>query len=106
LYNVNADTLAASLASRLKARRLVFAGGTAGVLDSSNQTIARLSRGEIDDLIRSGTATAGMVAKLRACRHALDAGVTEIAIADGRSPKLGRLVSGSAPMRGAWTRVS
>lgn len=106
LFNVNADTLAASLAARIKASRLVFAGGTAGVLDADSQTIARLHEESVDDLIGSGTATAGMVAKLRACRHAANAGVRDIVIADGRSPRLAALVTGTAPVRGAWTRVS
>ena len=43
LLNVNADTLAAHLAARLKARRLVIAGGTAGVLDADSRTIGRLT---------------------------------------------------------------
>lgn len=106
LFNVNADTLAASIAARIKASRLVFAGGTAGVLDSANRTIAHLDVQAMDDLVGSGTATAGMVAKLRACRRALDAGVKDLVIADGRSPKLAAVVLGSAPKRGAWTRVS
>ena len=106
LFNVNADTLAASIASRLKAARLIFAGGTAGVLDASNHTIADLTSGAVDELVASGTATAGMVAKLRACRQAAKRGVKEIAIADGRTAKLAALVTGTAPNRGAWTRVA
>jgi hypothetical protein len=35
-------------------------------------------------LIDSGTATAGMVAKLRACEEALAAGVGDVVIVDGR----------------------
>lgn len=104
LFNVNADTLAASLAARVKAARLVFAGGTAGVLDQAGETIAELTADSIDELVGSGMATAGMVAKLRAARHALDAGA-EIAIADGRSPKLAALISGAASRRGRWTRL-
>ena len=106
LFNVNADTLAASVAIRIKASRLIFAGGTAGVLDSSSQTINRLTAEAMDDLVASGTATAGMVAKLRACREALTAGVKDIAIANGRGPKLAGLVTGTAPKQGAWTRVA
>jgi len=105
LFNVNADTLAASLAARVKAARLVFAGGTAGVLDQAGETIAELTADSIDELVGSGKATAGMVAKLRAARHALDDGA-EIAIADGRSPKLAALISGTAPRRGRWTRLT
>lgn len=105
LFNVNADALASSLAARIKASQLVIAGGTAGVLDAQGQTIASLTADAIDGLIGSGTVTAGMVAKLRAARHALDQGVDEIAIADGRSPGLAALVRGTAARRGRWTRL-
>ena len=39
LFNVNADTLAADIAGRLKASRLVVAGATPGVLDGQGATI-------------------------------------------------------------------
>jgi acetylglutamate kinase len=106
LYNVNADTLAAAIAARVQATRLVIAGGTAGVRDTNGDTIPSLTTDDIGDLIRSGTATAGMVAKLRACDQARAAGVKQIAIADGRSTRLGALMLGSAPQRGPWTRVA
>jgi acetylglutamate kinase len=90
LFNVNADTLAGNLAARLKAKRLVIAGATPGVLDKRNQTIARLDRERIEKLVKSGTANAGMVAKLAACQAALKGGARSVVIVDGRSP--GRLV--------------
>ena len=71
LFNVNADTLAGNLAARLKAARLVIAGATPGVLGAKGETIASLDDKAIDALVSSGTATAGMVAKLRACRRAI-----------------------------------
>lgn len=86
LFNVNADTLAGSLAARLRVRRLVIAGATAGVLDRRNETIARLDSERIEKLVRSGTANAGMVAKLLACQAALKGGAKNVAIVDGRSP--------------------
>ncbi|HYB94467.1 MAG TPA: acetylglutamate kinase [Vicinamibacterales bacterium] len=86
LFNVNADTLAGSLAARLKARRLVIAGTTPGVLDKKNQTIARLDKDRIEKLVKSGTANAGMVAKLAACQTALKGGAKSVAVVDGRSP--------------------
>ena len=86
LFNVNADTLAGSLAARVKARRLVIAGATAGVLDKSNKTIVRLDTERIEKLVNSGTANAGMVAKLAACKAALKGGAKNVAIVDGRSP--------------------
>jgi acetylglutamate kinase len=84
LFNVNADTLAGHLAASLRARRLVIAGATAGVLDSSGATVSVLEPQDVERLIASGTATAGMIAKLRACEHALSRGAAEVVIADGR----------------------
>lgn len=83
LYNVNADTLAAHLAAAVGATRLVIAGGTAGVLDTDGTTIPRLDLGGIDDVIAAGTATAGMIAKLSACRDAVRRGVSEVLITSG-----------------------
>jgi acetylglutamate kinase len=84
LLNVNADTLAGHLAAILGARRLIIAGGTAGVLDAAGGTIPRLSPAEIDGLTASGAAHSGMVAKLVACRRAIEAGVSEVSIVSGR----------------------
>ena len=104
LFNVNADTLAGSLAARLKARRLVIAGGTPGVLDKRNATIARLDTERIEKLVKSGTANAGMVAKLAACQAALKGGAKNVAIVDGRSP--GRVVKAlNGEKTSATTRV-
>jgi acetylglutamate kinase len=84
LYNVNADTLAGHLAGRLGVRRLVIAGATAGVLDEAGATVPNLDRAGADAMIRSGVASAGMIAKLRACTAALDGGVEEVLMVDGR----------------------
>ena len=86
LFNVNADTLAGSLAARVKAKRLVIAGATAGVLDKRGQTIPRLNKTQIAKLVTSGTANAGMVAKLNACQAAL-AGASSVVIIDGRDAR-------------------
>jgi acetylglutamate kinase len=84
LFNVNADTMAGALAGRLGAERLVIAGTTAGVLDERGGTLAALDRSAIGAMIANGTATAGMIAKLRACEDAVAHGVTDVVIVDGR----------------------
>jgi acetylglutamate kinase len=94
LFNVNADTLAGSLAARLKAKRLVIAGATEGVLDGNGRNIPALNRKAIAALVMSGTASAGMVAKLSACQAAIKGGAKSVAIVDGRDAK--RLVSAVA----------
>jgi acetylglutamate kinase len=87
VLNVNADTMAAALAVSAGAARFVIAGATAGVFDANGRTLPALDRRDIDRLIADGTASAGMVAKLRAVGEALDAGVDEVAIVDGRDPR-------------------
>jgi acetylglutamate kinase len=84
LLNVNADTLAGHLAARLGARRLTIAGTTAGVLGADGATTPVLDRATIERLVSGGTATAGMIAKLRACEQAIAAGVGDVLIIDGR----------------------
>jgi acetylglutamate kinase len=84
LYNVNADTFAGHLAARLGAARLVIAGTTAGVLDEKGATVPLLDPAGMESLIAGGTATAGMIAKLRSCQDALARGVDSVVIVDGR----------------------
>jgi acetylglutamate kinase len=84
LFNVNADTFAGHLAARLGARRLVIAGTTPGVLDADGATLPMLAADAVAGLVGNGTATAGMIAKLRACEHALAGGVDDVVIVDGR----------------------
>jgi acetylglutamate kinase len=99
ILNVNADALAAHVAARLSAPRLVIAGATAGVLDDEGRTIPMMDAAAIESLIGSGVASAGMVAKLRACQQAIAGGVEEIVLVDGREPTtiaaaLGRSAAG------------
>ena len=84
LLNVNADVMACRIAAALNGAELVIAGATAGVLDADGVSIPSLDAAGIDAAIESGTATAGMIAKLSACRAALLEGVTMIRIVDGR----------------------
>ena len=84
LFNVNADTLAAHLAGRIKSPRLIIAGATAGVLEGDGSTIPEMTPDDMDELIASGGATAGMIAKLAACRSAISSGAAEVFVADGK----------------------
>jgi acetylglutamate kinase len=83
ILNVNADVMACRLAAALGAE-LVLAGTTAGVLDGTGTLLTALTTVEMTSLIEDGTATAGMVAKLRACRSAIEDGVPMVRIVDGR----------------------
>jgi acetylglutamate kinase len=101
LMNVNADTLASHLASALGAKRLVIAGGTAGVFDEEGQTIPRLTARTAAQMIKAGTANKGMVAKLEACRAALRRGVGDVVIANGREVRFDTLADPRAAVRSA-----
>ena len=101
LLNVNADTLAGHLAARVGARRLIIAGTTPGVLDAGGTTLPILDPQTIARLLGDGTATAGMIAKLRACEHALAAGVDDVLIVDGREASaLGAAAAEGLPVTG------
>jgi acetylglutamate kinase len=93
LLNVNADVMACRLASALKDCDLVIAGTTPGVLDADGAPILMLDEDGIDAALASGTATAGMIAKLSACRQALIDGVATIRIIDGRALASGEALS-------------
>ena len=98
LLNVNADTMAGHLAAKLGARRLVIAGSTPGVLDECGTTVPLLDPASIARLVAAGTANAGMIAKLRACEHALSGGVDDVVIVDGRDrDSLRAAASGTVP---------
>jgi acetylglutamate kinase len=108
IFNINADTLAGNLAVRLQVTRLVIAGGTPGVLDEQGQTIPSLDPRDIRALVKAGTASAGMVAKLTACEGAVRAGVKDVVIVDGRDTRqLARWLDGAGrnTPTGSGTRV-
>jgi acetylglutamate kinase len=108
LFNVNADTLAAHLAGRLMSPRLIIAGATAGVLERDGSTITDMTFQDMDALVRTGGATAGMIAKLAACRNAIDLGAREVFVADGKDLN-GLFVlarHGRAPGAGKSTRIT
>jgi acetylglutamate kinase len=106
LYNVNADTMAAALAVRLHASRLLIAGTTPGVLDAEGNTIAELGAQVEQALAAAGTINRGMLAKLQACRAALAGGVPDVAIVDGRDPaRLYAALTGRNEAAASATRV-
>jgi acetylglutamate kinase len=102
LLNINADTLAAAVARQCSAGRLIIAGATAGVLAPGGATLPTLDLPLLEAMIADGRASAGMVAKLRACRDALGAGVA-VSIVDGTnvasfsSARGTRMVAGALP---------
>jgi acetylglutamate kinase len=83
LMNINADTVAGEVAAALGASDLVFLTDVAHVKDGDGKAIEALRSGEVEVLIASGTASGGMIPKLRAGARAAAAG-TRCHIVDGR----------------------
>ncbi len=85
-YNINADLVAAKLATVLQAEKLVMLTNIRGVLDKAGQLITELTPREIDDLIADGTISGGMLPKLAGAIDAAKSGVNAVHIVDGRVP--------------------
>ncbi|HQR39002.1 MAG TPA: acetylglutamate kinase [Blastocatellia bacterium] len=85
VYNVNADDIAAAIATRLGARRLIIASNISGVRDAAGDVIPHVDELAARDLIRRGVVTGGMIPKLEAALAAVAAGVECVRIVDGTS---------------------
>lgn len=79
--NVNGDDAAAALAVALGATELLLVANVPGVLDAGHP-MAALEASAVRALVASGTATAGMIAKLEAAVHALIGGVPLVRVGD------------------------
>jgi acetylglutamate kinase len=82
-YNVNADQMAASIASAILCDKLIFLTDVDGVRGPENETYPTITATECRYLIENGIASGGMRAKLEAATEALRAGVAEVVIAPG-----------------------
>jgi acetylglutamate kinase len=85
-YNINADTVAGSVAGALAAARLLLLTDVEGVLDKEGKLIPRLSVAEARSLIADGTISGGMIPKIETAIEAVEAGVKAAVILDGRIP--------------------
>jgi acetylglutamate kinase len=88
-YNVNADLVAARVATALRARRLFFMSDVPGLLADPNDPsslISTLKIGEVDALKRSKVIDRGMLPKVNGAIRALQEGVHRVHFIDGRMP--------------------
>jgi len=85
-YNINADVVAAKLATVLQAEKLVKLTNISGVLDGAGQLMTRLSAAQIDAMVADGTISGGMIPKISGALEAAKAGVQAVHIVDGRVP--------------------
>jgi acetylglutamate kinase len=86
-YNVNADAAAAAVAEALGAFKVVFLTDVNGWREDPADPASRISEATAAELrARLPEVSGGMRPKLEACLHALDAGVGNAYIVDGRQP--------------------
>ncbi len=86
LLNTNADTVAAHLAVALKADKLIICTSVPGLLEDRNDPRRLVSYGDlgtVDELIRQGAVSGGMLPKLAAVKDALQGGVPRVHLIDG-----------------------
>jgi acetylglutamate kinase len=85
-YNINADLVASSIASSLKAEKLVLLTNTKGLLDKNDTLLTGLDNTTVAELIEDGTIYGGMLPKIRCALDAVQNGVHTTHIIDGRVP--------------------
>ncbi len=89
VFNVNADTVAETLALALTAQKLIFLTGAPGVLRDRNDPstlVAFADPEDLAELMASGALAGGMRPKVEACIRAATGGVERTHIIDGRVP--------------------
>lgn len=83
-YNINADVAAGKVAAVLQAEKIMFLTNAPGVLDKSGSVLTGLTVQEVETLIADGTISGGMVPKVRYALDAVNSGVRNAVIIDGR----------------------
>ena len=85
-YNINADNVASSIASAIKASKLILMTDTPGILKNSKKPdslISKMSISEAKKLIKNKNISGGMIPKTTASISALNSGVNAVHIIDG-----------------------
>jgi len=85
-YNINADVVAARLATVLKAEKLIMLTNISGVLNKAGELLTDLTARRIDELFADGTISGGMLPKISGALDAAKSGVNAVHIIDGRVP--------------------
>ena len=89
IFNINGDTAAAYIAGALGAERLIMMTDIAGILkdkDDPDTLIPAVTVQQAKELFASGVISGGMIPKVECCMTAIDRGVKNVIIMDGRIP--------------------
>lgn len=86
-YNINADDAACAIAKAVNAEKLFFLTDIKGLyrnIEDPESFISRLTAGEAKELLSNGFIGGGMIPKLGNCIDAIEGGVNNVIILDGR----------------------
>jgi acetylglutamate kinase len=83
-HNVNADEAAGAIAAALGAEKLMLLTDVAGVMDAQGELMRQLDTREARKHITEATIRDGMIPKVECCIQALESGVVNAHIVDGR----------------------
>lgn len=86
VFNINADTIAVEIAANLKAEKLILLSDVNGIyLEAGDEStkLSRLTAAEAGEMISSGRATGGMIAKLESLIDLLSRGVRSAHVVSG-----------------------
>ncbi|MDE0480610.1 MAG: acetylglutamate kinase [Gammaproteobacteria bacterium] len=83
-YNINADSVAGSIAGVLGAEKLILLTNVAGVQDDAGNVLTGLSVRQVEELATTGILKGGMLPKVECALDALRSGVHSAHIIDGR----------------------
>ncbi len=91
-YNINADLVAGAVAGELKAEKLILLTDVPGFMappqgagpDAEPELVPSMNMEDVKSVIENGTATGGMIPKLKSCLKAIDRGAAKAHIVDGR----------------------
>ncbi len=83
-FNINADTVAGSIAKELNARRLLILSDVEGVLDKKKELISEINSKKAKEMISEGIISGGMIPKINNCLDVAINGVKAVCIIDGR----------------------
>ena len=88
-YNINGDTAAACIAGALKAETFILMTDVPGILrdkDDDKTLIPAVTVAETKQLKEEGIIAGGMLPKVKCCEDAIEKGVKNVIIMDGRVP--------------------
>lgn len=89
IFNINGDTAAAYIAGALGAERLIMMTDIAGILkdkDDPDTLIPAVTVKQAKELFARGVISGGMIPKVECCMTAIERGVKNVIIMDGRIP--------------------